>query len=233
MNELEKIAKKYLNRDGFAITYSDFKKDEVDNIFQNMKSFERPDILSFYKDKILAIEHFEFDSYQNTSKGSNFKMQDTYIKQNMKNDKESWHHENITCTSNLKNYYSNFNKIFKSHVDNIPAYRKRIIKKFGDRKNIEFWFFVEDVTPLGNYYYRKKDFTIVPLLPFSKDFIQILKMHKEIKGIIFGRFNINKFELVLIKNDDKTIKKIESHDLFKVNEKDFLVFNTEIINYNI
>ena len=83
MNELEKIISKYLSKDGTAITYSDFNQQEVNKLFQNMSFFENPDILSIYDNKIVAIEHFEFDSYKNTRKGSDFKIQDNLIEQKM------------------------------------------------------------------------------------------------------------------------------------------------------
>ena len=76
MNELERIISKYLSKESDAITYSDFNQNEVNKLFQNMGIYERPDILSMYDNKIVAIEHFEFDSYKNTRKGSNFKIQD-------------------------------------------------------------------------------------------------------------------------------------------------------------
>ena len=83
MNELERIISKYFFKDGTAITYSDFNQEEVDKLFRNMKPYERPDILSIYDNKIVAIEHFEFDSYKNNKDGSNYKIQENLIEQKM------------------------------------------------------------------------------------------------------------------------------------------------------
>ena len=55
MNELERIISKYFCKGGTAITYSDFNQEEVDKLFRNMKPYERPDILSIYDNKIVAI----------------------------------------------------------------------------------------------------------------------------------------------------------------------------------
>ena len=163
MNELERIVSKYFVEDDMAITYSDFNQDEVNKLFQNMRSYERPDILSIYDNKIVAIEHFEFDSYKNTSKGSNFKIQENIIENRMqkeidlklKDKGEVMLHDHIENNSNLKQYYDNFKKVLLSHIDNINEYKEHIISDYGKEKNIEFWFFAEDVTPLGSYYYRK------------------------------------------------------------------------------
>ena len=145
-----------------------------------------------YDNKIVAIEHFEFDSYKNTRKGSDFKIQDNIIEQkmqkeinsNLKDKDEIMIHDQIENNSSLKQYYDNFRKVLLSHIDNIPEYKEHIINDFGDKKEIEFWFFVEDVSPLGSYY-RKTNIHPSLLLPFSKENIEILKQHKEIKGIIF------------------------------------------------
>ena len=62
MSELEMIIQKYLSKEGTAITFSDFDQQEVNKLFHYMGIYERPDILSIYDNKIVAIEHFEFDS---------------------------------------------------------------------------------------------------------------------------------------------------------------------------
>lgn len=49
MSELKRIVDKYFSKKSTAITYSNFNQDEVNKLFQNMISYERPDILSIYK----------------------------------------------------------------------------------------------------------------------------------------------------------------------------------------
>jgi len=137
MSELERIIGKYLSKDETAITYSDFNQEEVNKLFQNMGIYERPDILSMYDNKIVAIEHFEFDSYKNTRKGSNFKIQDNTIEKRMQNkidkdlktEKEIWLHDEIKNTSSLEQYYNNFKKVLLTHIENIPEYKTPLWKK--------------------------------------------------------------------------------------------------------
>lgn len=239
MNELQRIASKYLSKDGTAITYSDFNQDEVNKLFQNMCNYERPDILSMYDNKIVAIEHFEFDSYKNTRKGSNFKIQDNIIKQKMKKEigyklkdkNEIMIHDKIENTCSLNQYYNNFKKVILTHIDNILEYKNHIISDFGNEKDIEFWFFIEDVTPLGSYAYKREDNYPRLMLPFSKEILNILREHKEIKGIIFGIYAISEYKLVLMYNDKETLNKIENDEYFKVNESEFMTFTPQTTGF--
>ena len=239
MNELEKIISKYLSKDGTVITYSDFNQQEVNKLFQNMSFFENPDILSIYDNKIVAIEHFEFDSYKNTRKGSNFKIQDNLIEQKMQktinsqlqNKGEIIIHDEIKNTSSLKQYYENFRKILLSHIDNISQYKENIINNFGNEKEIEFWFFAEDVSPLGSYYYKKTNIYPSLLLPFSKENIEILKQHKEIKGLILGIYAMSEYKIVLMYNDEETLEKLENDEYFKVDESEFMAFTPQTTGF--
>lgn len=241
MNELERIVSKYFAENDSAITYSNFNQDEVNKLFQNMRSYERPDILSIYDNKIVAIEHFEFDSYKNTSKGSNFKIQESIIENkmrkeidmNLKDKGEVMLHDHIENNSNLNQYYDNFKKVLLSHIDNINEYKEHIISDYGKEKEIEFWFFAEDVTPLGSYYYRRSNLHPSLLLPFSKENIDILRQHKEIKGIIFGIYAMNKYKLVLMYNDDETLNKIENDEYFKVEEYEYMTFTPQTTGFAI
>ena len=239
MSELERIIEKYFSKDSKAITYSNFDQEEINKLIQNMGIYERPDILSFYDNKIVAIEHFEFDSYKNTRKGSNYKIQDNIIEQKMKKKidlelqekKELIIHDEIKNTSSLKQYYENFTKVLLSHIENIPEYKQHIIEDFGNEKEIEFWFFAEDVTPLGSYYYRKSSTSPCLLLPFSKEIIEILRQHKEIKGIILGIYAIKEYKLVMMYNDDETLDNLEKNEYLKVEDDEFLSFSPQTTGF--
>ena len=200
MNELKNIITKYFSKDNDAITYSKIDEVELNKMIQHMGGYEKPDILSIYDDKIVAIEHFEFDSYKNTKKGSDFKIQDSIIEQKMKKridselgvKKEIYLHDEIKNNSDLKQYYNNFKKVFISHIDNIPEYKNHIIDDFGNNKNID-----------------------------------LLRQHKEIKGMIFGIYAMNEYKLVLMYNDDETLDKIEKDEYFKVKDSEFFSFNPQ------
>ena len=238
MSELEMIIQKYLSKEETAITYSDFDQQEVNKLFHYMGIYERPDILSIYDNKIVAIEHFEFDSYKNTrKKGSDFKIQESFIERKIQNKinselktkSEIIVHDEIKNTSNLQQYYDNFKKVFLSHIDNIPEYREHIEEDFGKEKDIEFWFFAEDVTTLGTH--CLKNGNLGPLLPLSNEILDILKKHKEIKGIIFGIFAMNEYKMLIICNDDDTLNKLKENEDFKVTNEEFMTFDPKTIGF--
>ena len=241
MSELKIITQKYLSKTTTAEVYSNISEEEINKLFHNMKQYERPDILSIYDNKIVAIEHFEFDSYKNTRKGSNLKIQENFIEKEMKNrinselktKDEVVVHDEIKNTSNLQQYYDNFKKVFLSHIDNIPEYREHIGQDFGNEKDIEFWFFAEDVSPLGSYYIKKGNSKPRLLLPFSKEIIDILREHKEIKGMIFGIYAMNEYKMVLMYNDDKTLNNLENNEYFKVNNEEFMSFTPQTTGFAI
>lgn len=239
MNELEVITQKYLSKTTTADVYSNISEIEINKLFNNMKQYERPDILSIYDNKIVAIEHFEFDSYKNTSKGSNFKIQESFIERKMQNKinselkikSEIIVHDEIKNTSNLQQYYDNFKKVFLSHIDNIPEYKNHIKQDFENEKNIEFWFFVEDVTSLGTY--QLKNGKLGPLLPLSNEILDILKKHNEIKGLIFGIFAMHEYKMLIMYNDTETLNKLKESEQFKVTDKEFITFNPKTVGFAI
>ena len=239
MSELEMIIQKYLSKTTTVDIYSNISETEINKLFYNMKQYERPDILSIYDNKIVAIEHFEFDSYKNLRKGSNLKIQENFIENEMKNKinlelktkDEVVVHDEIKNTTNLQQYYDNFKKVFLSHVDNIPEYREHIEQDFGNEKDIEFWFFAEDVTSLGTH--QLKNGNLGPLLPLSNEILDILKKHKEIKGIIFGIFAMHEHKMLIMYNDTETLNKLKESEQFKVTDKEFTTFNTKIVGFAI
>ena len=241
MNELIKL-NEYLKENETADTYSEFTEEELKNLIFNMIPFEEPDILSIQEDKIIGIEHFEFDSYQNTNKhGSNYKFQDAEIERKMENEikenlvkeKELVFHDEYKNSSSLKNYINNFLKVFSKHYSKLNNYEKNIKQKYGTDKSIDFWFFIEDVSPLGSYFYKKENISPTPLLPiFLPEIIDILKQKKKIKGIIFGVSVGGKNKLFLYKNNDETIKFLETKQ-FNITEEDFISLDTKSIGFAI
>lgn len=240
MEELNKL-NKYIEENHNADTYSEFTEQELKELFLNMEQFEKPDIVSVQEDKVIGIEHFEFDSYKNTTKkGSDYKFQDDEIKRNMQkeineriingNETEFSVHDKYENNSSLRNYKNNFLKMFESHYSKINDYKNNIKSIYGEEKTIAFWFFIEDVSPLGNYVYKRKDSHITPILPiFFPEIRDIFKQSKKITGIIFGIHVGDGRKLFLFKNDEITMKRIEEQ--YPTITEEFISFDTKTIGF--
>jgi hypothetical protein len=232
MSELERVVYRYFYEDSNASVLYEIDEIEINKMIRNMKKYERPDILSIYDNKIIGIEHFEFDSYKNDRKGSDFQRKhsviDNKMKEAMKNDLKTKDtvilHDKIECTSSLKNYYKNFIKVFNLHYEKIDEYNEHILEDFDcENKIIYFWFFVEDVTPLGNYYFDDKR-NICLLNPlFSKEIRDLLLKSPKIKGIILGQQTMDGKKVTIIINDTNTMDKFKKYN-DEVTDKDYFSF---------
>jgi len=232
MKELDKIIEKYFSKDGDAIVYYSISQKEFTTMIQNMGRYERPDILSIYNNKIVGIEHFEFDSYKNTKKGSNYQIQDSLmetkikkeIEERLKKEKSIQVHGKIEGSSTLDNYYNNFEKHFKKHYSEIDSYIKNIRENFDcTDKTIEFWFFVEDVSPLGSYFLDKERKMKLLYPIYSDNIITLLKNSPKLKGIILGTYAMKEYKLIIINNNKKTLSRF-SKEKQNVTDKDFVNF---------
>lgn len=221
-NELGHILDTYLNKEKKVKVFYDIDEIELNKLLRNMQPFDKPDIISAYDKKIIGIEHFEFDSYKNTEKGSDYRLKTKHIQEQLQ-EIGSIDIINLESSSSLDNYYKNFIKIFKDHYQKINIYKDRM-KLFYDKDyEIELWFFVEDVTLFGNFF-KVDDNKVKRLLPiYSKDVIKLLKDSPEIKGIFLGTNIGREYQIVIIKNDEETIKRLE-YETLELSELDFITF---------
>lgn len=244
-SELELVVSKYFYKDTEVLILNNKKPSvkiatEINNMLQNMVQFEEPDILSVYGNKIIGIEHFEFDSYKNTNKkGSNYRVENNRIKNNFDNyvDKELVERKTLTLTdsikstSSLKDYYDNFTKQFVKHYKNVDKYIKNIKSQTNmDNKEIEIWFFIEDVTPLGNYFLSsdKKIFLLNPF--YNKKIVELIENSSKLSGIILGLYAMKEHRVQIAYNDRKNIKRFKENKIV-VNDNNYLSFHPQTTGF--
>ena len=242
MSELDILKQKYFKNGNCYSLYFTIKEEESFRIFDNLISFERPDILSILDDKIIAIEHFEFDCYANNKKGSAAKREEFRINKELNKkallhleqyedyvENEKYHNK----SGSLNNYHDNFLKILNSHIDNLDEYTENIKYHFGSEKKIEYWFFAEDTTLLGCYYYKNNKRDLEGMLPISEKLISVLKLNKNICGIIFGIYDHDKYKAYVLKNDKESLDRIIQEDYITVMKKDFIYFTPNFSDIGI
>lgn len=238
MSELERIIEKYLRKDGTAIAYYNISEDLINKIISNIGKYERPDMLSIFDDKILGIEHFEFDSSNSSSKGSEFKKKDYFTKNKINDkiniglkDKDSIIvNEQIDSSSSLDNYFNNFIRNFNNHYEKIDEYIKHINEDFGYDKEIEILFFIEDVSPLGSYFIGKNGNVNLLNPLYSDDIINLLKECPKVKYIIIGVYAMKNYKLIIIENNIEILERFV-RERQSISNKDFMSFKPQTMGY--
>lgn len=242
MNELETILNKYFGKDKKAVVFYNIEQEEFDKVVNNAKDFERPDIVSMYDNKVIGIEHFEFDSFNNTrKKGSEFKIKDDEIRRNFNNELVKLKnmdsielHDKIENTVSLENYYRNFETIFKNHYDNINEYENHLKQEFNcTNKEIHICFFAEDVSPIGSYYESNKG-RVEQLLPInSKKIIELLENSPKVEYLIIGSFQMTEYRMYIIKNSRETYEKFFQNNEIVEKEESYINFVPEVDSFAI
>ncbi len=238
MKELEEIIEKFFSKESSALLYYNLNQQLFSDVVKNVKPYERPDILSIFKNKIVGIEHFEFDSFNRTSKGSEYRTNEFKIQKRFEkimNDELKCKnfvsmHDKITGNSNMKNYFDNFQKAFLNHYNKIDDYVDHIKEEFDcSQKEIHICFFAEDVSPLGSVYIKDEKIDLLTPL-FSDTIIEMLKNSPKVEYLIIGTYALSEYKLVIIENKIDVLEKYKN-ERPKIKESDFQVFKPETIGF--
>lgn len=242
MKELQAIVNKYFQKNSTGIVYYNIDQELFNKVINpnNIVCYERPDILSIFDNKIVGIEHFEFDSYKRTNKhGSDFKIKnysierkfDKKVKEVLKEENSLIVHDQIESTASLNNYFDNFQKIFKEHYKKINDYSEHIKQDFDcSNKEIHFCFFAEDVSPLGSYFLNeKREISLLTPL-FSDEVIELLKNSPKVEYLIIGTYAMKEHKIIIIENKKEVLEKFKKEHKM-VENKDFLAFSPQTTGY--
>lgn len=241
MSELESIMNRYFQKDSKAIVLYDLNQHYFDKVVKNIGKYERPDILSFFDDKIIAIEHFEFDSFDNSKKGSDFKVKDFVdkkeiqlkINEELKEKDSVIAHGQIDSSASLKNYFDNFKRIFNEHYKKIDSYIEHIETDFDcSNKEVIMCFFADDVSPLGSYFLDDKRNTNLLNPLYSDEIILLMENSPKIKYLIVGTYAMSEHKLIIIENSKDVLQKFKAGRK-DFTDKDFLSFSPKTTGFAI
>ena len=175
--------------------------------------FDRPDGFCKKDNSVLIIEHFEFDSSNNTKKGSQNRQEEARISRREHESTDiSFIRDQINCNYSIENYIKNAKKFFDSHYNNIQEYKKNLKKEkiITDTTEVKTLFCIEDVTALGNYDINER--TPVILL-YCDEFIEYVKDCLELDYILcfssFGQETYTWFASIknILEYKEKALKK--------------------------
>ena len=128
------------------------------DFMQNAVCFadDAPDMILKMDNKVIIIEHFEFDSYHVGRKGSQGRQEMARIQRNegsIEATKDGvLFSDEIKRKSSFRDLISNLCRNFKEHYNRIPKYKENLREYglIGDSTQVKVMFLVEDVSPLGS-----------------------------------------------------------------------------------
>ena len=150
MDECTHLIRDYLCKNPTAINWGYYvmSKDDLSQALHQLKSFDRPDMYAILKDKIVIIEHFEFDASVCSRKGMKGIKEERLLDHHISSAPigNEFHVGKGDYPISLANWQANFDMTFDSHYNKIPAYKEAIRNKGRDffDKPIVVGFFIEN-----------------------------------------------------------------------------------------
>ena len=185
------------NPEGNKVHYFGLQ-DKVQDVLNVLFSGERiirdfPDMVAIKDDVLIIVEHFEFDCFKCTRKGSvNRKEQariDSEFEKLPATENGTIHHDTIKGESSYQDYLSNIHKNFCEHYDKVSDYKKRLISEgiIKDNMVVKMMFLIDDVSPIGTMAvdYSQTDPQIEPvILAQSPEFLKLLEESSDIDYVL-------------------------------------------------
>jgi hypothetical protein len=214
-------------------------KDFLEKIVLNMnniKPFESPDMILTLGDKVLAIEHFEFDASSFNRKGSMDKRNlaernrkfDNLIEDQSIDEETIFSTTSVECSYSSTYYIKNFKSVFANHLSKIEKYKRNLVEKsiVKNTDDIIICFFIVDTTPLGCYYLEDGAPKSFYLLQVS-EFIDIITKANAVDCVLFGYFNGTKNDLSFISNYPEALESIKKQNVIDFGVVDFFSFDPQ------
>ena len=135
MSECEHLINNYLCKNNLILNYgfNYLTKNELNYILYNLKPFndKAPDMYSVTQDKLVLLEHFEFDASYANRKGMSGKREEKALEERLKNNQTI--NELVLDKANydisFENWQKNFEKAFQHHYEKIDTYIKNVRNK--------------------------------------------------------------------------------------------------------
>lgn len=167
--------------------YEGMDPDHIRKVIYNCKSFERPDIISLVDNVGYAIEHFEYDWYKHTGKGSAYQQEEAFISRkllkNLKHKDSDFHSGKIESIATLNHFITNFLEAYNKHYENVSDYRKNVENKLRTSE-LKVWFVAEFTGGLPALFEDNDGIKILHPLCFKEIAEKIIK-DMELDGIAF------------------------------------------------
>ena len=101
---------------------------DLERALHMMRSFDRPDMYAILENRIVILEHFQFDASRETRKGMRGKQEENRLQilMNAVPPDGEFHIEKSEYSLSLEDWVDNFETHFQKHYDKIDAYIERV-----------------------------------------------------------------------------------------------------------
>ena len=116
---------------------------------------DAPDMVILKNDTAIIIEHFEFDCFRVTRKGSSNRIEQARIERAQRQlpvtREGTLFHDKIKADCSYHDYIANVSRSFKGHYARIPDYKHNLTQRgiINEKTKIKVMFLIEDVSPIG------------------------------------------------------------------------------------
>ena len=137
----------YIGNNGFHA----LSAKELSFALKNMNQFERPDLFAVTDNRIIILEHFEFDASKRSRKGLIGKREEHQLEKRRISAKTNsiLSLDKATYSISLYSWANNFTHYFDRHYSKIPDYIDAVRSQVNDaiHRNIIVGFFIENQFP--------------------------------------------------------------------------------------
>jgi hypothetical protein len=144
---------------------------------------DAPDLVVVKGNVAFLIEHFEFDSFRVTRKGSASRTEQARIDREQRlipaTPEGVVYQSKIQATSSYGDYIANVTRNFTEHYKRIATYKKNAIEKgiINEGTIVKTLFLIDDVSPIGSIAFDgsgPKNQTVPVVLAQAPEFLQLL-----------------------------------------------------------
>ena len=160
---------------------------DLERALHMMRSFDRPDMYAILENRIVILEHFQFDASRETRKGMRGKQEENRLQilMNAVPPDGEFHIEKSEYSLSLEDWVDNFETHFQKHYDKIDAYIERVKMEadISDNREVSVGFFIEDqYSPIVEY--AGKIFEVK--YTDTVQFLDFFSSHQKVDFILFG-----------------------------------------------
>ncbi len=194
---------------------------------------DSPDMINLYKNRCLIVEHFRFDCYKHTRKGSQNLWEqariDRIAETVIPTEDGAVYRDQIAGQCSYKFYIENIERVFTEHYQKIPLYKRNLLDKdvISSETLVEIAFLIEDVTPLGTV--THDGLKLQPInLACCKPFLALFRNSPEVRfAIACSSYSNNEFVWLISRDEiDEFFKNSLEYE-----KMDFISFNPKVMGF--